>query len=335
MTGVARRAARESPGALFLSSNPFTMKLAHVLALAASLFLLTSTLAATEGGADSARSAVVWLEVACDPLSIGQELAAELSAKEHRTPYESELYARLSNGSMGTGFMVNDRGDVVTNAHVVLSGVRDQRLHFTYAEWDSMERLLIVARDVWVTVGAGEEERSYLAHPVAVEEGLDLAVLRLSRPPDDEAAMPYLSVGSSDGLSAGDDVRALGFGDGVYQDKPGSVLSLIRGSTVHGPVQLERRVDSETGSETIVVRGTSPGFVGRFQHSASLGHGSSGGPVIDSAGRVVGVSYALLTSNPPMAKDDPRLAGLNLAIGSEVLKQFLRRYSIPFTESAL
>jgi S1-C subfamily serine protease len=83
----------------------------------------------------------------------------------------------------------------------------------------------------------------------------------------------------------------------------------------------------------LLIRGTSPGFVGRLQHSASVGHGSSGGPVIDEAGQVIGVSYGLMTSNPPMDEDDPRVRGLNLAIASRVLKQFLRRYSIQFAES--
>jgi S1-C subfamily serine protease len=162
------------------------MKLVYARALVVLLSLLTPAAITAVEGADNAPSAVVRLEVACDPASIGPGLLAELSAKEHWTPYEAELHARLGNGSMGTGFMVNERGDVVTNAHVVLSGVRDARLHFTYAEWRSMARLLTVARDIWVTVGEGQEERSYLARPVAVAEDLDLAVLRLSRPPGED-----------------------------------------------------------------------------------------------------------------------------------------------------
>ncbi|MBN1459638.1 MAG: trypsin-like peptidase domain-containing protein [Armatimonadetes bacterium] len=308
------------------------MKLARVVVFIGLFLLVPVVVAAAGESAATARSAVVRLDVACDPLSIGPGLLGEISAKEYWTPYETELYSRLDNGSMGTGFMVNERGDLITNAHVVLSGVRDGRLHFTYAEWDSLARLLTVARDIWVTVGEGEEERSYLTHPVAVAEDLDLAVLRLSRPPGDASPMPYLRVASSDELSIGDTVRAVGFAQEGYQDSSGSVLSLIRGTTVHGPVQFEYRVDPETGRETVVVRGTRPGFVGRFQHSASVSHGSSGGPVIDAAGCVVGVSYALLTSNPPLDNDDARLSGLNLAISSEVLKQFLRRYSIPFVE---
>jgi S1-C subfamily serine protease len=314
-------------------SNLMAMKLLHARALIYVLSLLSALGIAERAEATRARAAVVRVEAAVDPVSAGPGLVAELSARERVTPYQEELARRLRIGSTGTGFIVNSRGDVVTNAHVVLSGVRFSGLHFTYAEWDSMARLLTGVRDIWVTMGEGEEERDYLATPIAVAEDLDLALLRLARPPGDDTPMPYLPMADSDQLSVGEEIRALGFAENGYQDSSGAILSLIRGTAVHGTMQLLRHVDPHTGEEILTVSGTSPGFIGRLQHSAPVGHGSSGGPIIDTHGRVVGVAYALLANRAPEPEEDLGLAGLNLAIASNVVKQLLRRYSVPFAET--
>ena len=298
------------------------------------VFLVALSLPALAGPTDL-RSAVVRVEAAIDPVSAGPDLAADLAARQPWTPYQAEIARRLRIGSSGTGFFVNSDGDVVTNAHVILSGVRYRGLYFTYADWDSMTRLLEVIRDIWVTVGEGEEERSYLALPIAIAEDLDLAVLRLSRPPDDKTLFPYLALGDSDGLALGQAVRALGFPENGFQETSGRILSLIQGVAVHEPMQLVRRTDPDTGEEIVIVAGTSPGPIGRLQHSAPVGHGSSGCPILDERNRVVGVGYALLSDRRPGATEEMGLAGLNLAIASNVLERFLTSNSVRFEKGAL
>ncbi len=280
------------------------------------------------------RSAIVRVEAAIDPASAGPDLAADLAARQPWTPYQAEIARRLRIGSSGTGFFVNADGDVVTNAHVLLSGVRYRGLHFTHADWDSMTRLLQVIRDIWVTVGEGEEERSYLAVPIAIAEDLDLAVLRLSRPPGDKTLFPYLALANSDALATGQAVRALGFPEDAFQETSGGILSLIQGVAVHEQMQLVRRTDPDTGEEIVIVAGTSPGPIGRLQHNAPVGHGSSGGPILDDRNRVVGVGYALLSDRRPDANEEIGLAGLNLAIASNVLQRFLMGNSVRFEKGA-
>ncbi len=292
-------------------------------------------------------AAVVRVEVAIDPVSAGPGIAAELVSRQPWTPYEAEVARRLRIGSAGTGFFVNADGYLVTNAHVVLSGVRYRGLHLTQAEWDSMARLLDCIRDVWVTTGEGEEERSYLAVAVAVDEDLDLAVLRVVRPPGDGTLFPFLPIADSDNVKVGDPVRALGYAGesaipdsstSALQDTSGQVLSLITGHQVHEPMNIVRRSDPATGREIVTVSGTAPGPVLRLHHNAPVGHGSSGGPILDSEEGVIGVAYALIAERPSNGADsslaeDPALAGLNLAITSNVLRSLLASQSVSFTQA--
>ena len=267
------------------------------------------------------------VEAAVDPFSLGPALVADLAARRPGAGYPKELARRLRVGSVGTGFFVNSQGDLVTNAHVVLSGIRFRGLHFSGAEWDSLTRTLETIRDIWVTVGEGEEARSYVATPVAVAEDLDLAVLRVSRPPEDKTEFAALPVAASDKVRVGSSMVVLGFPEDGYQESDGEVLSLVHGWEVHEDLRLVRSTDPLTGKETITVSGTSAGPVVRLQHSAATGHGSSGGPVLDEPGRVIGVAYALLSDQNGVARTD-----LNLAIASNVLRRFLKEHGVAYTE---
>lgn len=298
---------------------------------------LAAALAAPVGAAGAAestlRDAVVRVEVAVDPFSWGPELQEELQDRQPWSPFEAELARRLRVGSVGTGFFVNAQGDVVTNAHVLLSGVRYRGLGFTQAEWESLARLLTAIRAVWVTVGEGERERCYLAAPVALAEDLDLAVVRVAPPPGERTRFVHLALADSDRLRVGQPITALGcLSDGLHASG-GEVLSLIHGARVHEEMRLVRQTSPETGQAVVTVSGTSAGPLVRIQHSAPTGHGSSGGPILDARGGVIGVAYALLLDkNKP--SDPNSVNDLNLAIASNVLKAFLKAHAIPYQESA-
>jgi S1-C subfamily serine protease len=313
--------------------------------------------ASQASGVAATREAVVRVEAAIDPMSSGPAFAADLAARQVWTPYQAEIARRLRIGSAGTGFFVNSQGYLVTNAHVILSGVRYRGLHFTREQWDSLALLLGLIRDIWVTVGEGEGERSYVAEPVAISEELDLAVLRVIRPPGDpstssgsprpirapegagprgdQAEFDHLALADSDAVKVGDRVRALGFAEDGFQDTSGEVLSLITGHEVHERMNIVRSVDPVTGRELITVSGTSPGPVMRLHHDAPVGHGSSGGPIVDANGRVIGVAYALIAERGPDLEDESAGPGLNLAIASNALKRFLASQSVGFDEAPL
>jgi S1-C subfamily serine protease len=311
-----------------------TIRVSHPRVLVTVALCAVCSLASHASGVAATRDAIVRVEAAIDPMSSGPAFAADLAARQVWTPYQAEIARRLRIGSAGTGFFVNSQGYLVTNAHVILSGVRYRGLHFTREQWDSLALLLGLIRDTWVTVGEGEGERSYVAEPVAISEDLDLAVLRAIRPPGDQGEFAYLALADSDAVKVGDSIRALGFAEDGFQDTSGEVLSLITGREVHERMNIVRSVDPVTGRELITVSGTSPGPVMRLHHDAAVGHGSSGGPIVDASGRVIGVAYALIAERGPDLEDESGVPGLNLAIASNALKRFLANQSVGFDEAA-
>jgi len=311
-------------------SNQATMRAKWLLS---SLLLLTafSDSPALQAASPALRQAVVRVELDANAFSFGPALGAELAARQPLSAYEGEVSRRLRMGSTGTGFFINANGDLITNAHVFLSGVRYRSLPFTYSQWDSLARLLQSVCDAWVTVGEGDQARSYVAVPVAVAEDLDLVVLRVVRPPDDRAMFSYLPIAASGALRVKQVVTALGFPENGFQASAGAIVSLIRGAHVHEEMRLMRRSSPVAGEPPVIVSGTSQGPVVRLQHSAPTGHGSSGGPLLDAKDRVIGVCYAMLADRNQPGGDE---ADLNLAIASDVLKKFLRDSAVPFTEAA-
>lgn len=107
----------------------------------------------------------------------------------------------------------------------------------------------------------------FLAKVVGEDPLTDLAVLRLDAPPD--AGLPTLAFGDSDNLQQGDWVLTLGH--------PFSFSHTVTAGLV-SHVARHLTVDSAKVTN------------GFLQFSAAVNPGSSGGPVLDPEGRVVGVT---------------------------------------------
>jgi S1-C subfamily serine protease len=281
-------------------------------------------------GPPALRQAVAYIEMDIDPFSFGPALSAELRARQSLNPYEGEIARRLPLPNTGTGFFVNANGDLVTNAHVFLSGAHYRTLSFTRQQWDSLAQLLVTVRGAWVTVGEGDQARVYAAKPAALDESLDLAVLRISRPPGDTTAFGYLAISSPRAPQVGQAVTALGFPDNEFQASAGAIMSLIYAAQMQEEMKLVRRSSPAPGQPAVTVSGNSQGPLVRLQHSAPTGHGSSGGPLLDAKNRVIGVCYASLVDR---SQPDGGETDLNLAIASNVLSRFLKEHAIPFTEA--
>jgi len=112
------------------------------------------------------------------------------------------------------------------------------------------------------------DRRSYSARLVGTDLGADIAVLQLASVPAGLNALPF---GDSDSLEVGDFVLAIGNPFGIGQTVTSGIVSAI-------------------GREGI----GEGGLHGLIQTDASINPGNSGGPLVDLAGRVVGINTALL-----------------------------------------
>ncbi len=107
---------------------------------------------------------------------------------------------------------------------------------------------------------------SYPAEIVGTDASTDLAVLTVDAP---EAKLHPLTLGSSSSLAVGDGVVAVGSPFGLE----GTVTSGIVSA-------LHRQIEAPNGFS----------IDDAIQTDAAINHGNSGGPLLDSLGRVVGVN---------------------------------------------
>lgn len=138
--------------------------------------------------------------------------------------------------------------------------------------------------------------RSYPARLAGAEPTLDLAVLRVDAP--EGRARPVFAVaalGDSDGIRPGDPVLALGVPLGMGPTITRGILS-----------GKDRRVDVATFG----IAGFDVGFL---QTDAAINAGSSGGPLVDLDGGVIGVTSATL----------PSARGISFAIPINAVKKAL------------
>ncbi len=153
--------------------------------------------------------------------------------------------------------------------------------------WDDQGRIITNyhviedAHSIQVSFGPGEVAS---AKVVGADPANDLAVLQVDNPPDDVLPLP---LGNSDDLNVGQIVIAIGNPFGRFQRTMTSgIISALDRTIRVGEGQVLRRV---------------------IQTDADINRGNSGGPLLDSAGRVIGVISAIYS--PTGAN-----AGVGLAI---------------------
>jgi serine protease Do len=159
----------------------------------------------------------------------------------------SVVRERSSDGQdgrfLGSGFVVDATGFVVTNNHVVEK-----------------------AREIYVSFVDGRRRAATL---VGVDRKSDLALLRVSVGPATKA----LPLGDSDETRPGDWVMAIGNPFGLGGSVSAGIVSA-----------RNRQLDSETYDDFI-------------QTDVAINRGSSGGPLLNLKGEVVGVNSALISPN--------------------------------------
>lgn len=145
----------------------------------------------------------------------------------------------------GSGFFINDQGDLITNAHVINQ-----------------------ARSVWIQIPS-LGRRIIDVEVIGMTPDRDIALLRV-KPAGLElirsvlGGVPFMSFGDSDSIRRSDEVLALGYPLGQQSLK--STTGVISGHEQH-----------------------------MIQISAAINPGSSGGPLLNEAGEVIGINAAGIT----------------------------------------
>ncbi len=139
----------------------------------------------------------------------------------------------------------------------------------------------------------------YITAVIYDDESRDVTVLRAP-----VNSTSYLEIGDSGLLAPGSKVFALGAPEGFAFSASEGIVSAVRGVD---DIEGETGVELDLGEDVTVV-----------QTDAAITHGNSGGPLIDNAGRVVGLnSFGVSVAEGGKYTD---VEGLNFAISSGDLK---------------
>jgi serine protease Do len=154
---------------------------------------------------------------------------------------------------VGTGFIVRQDGVIVTNCHVVEGASR-----------------------ISVFTSASDPVR-YDARVIGGDCLHDVAILKV-----DATGLPTVPLGESGSLQLGQQVVALGY-----------ALALEGGPTVTTGIvsALDRTIQAQDANCTVCQNGVRT-YSDVIQTDAAINHGNSGGPLVDMAGRVVGINSA-------------------------------------------
>lgn len=153
------------------------------------------------------------------------------------------FFQPVATQSLGSGFLVNDAGFILTNFHVISGSSRLQ-------------------------VTLSDQSQSY-ATALDTDRSDDLALIKITP----KKKLPFLRLGDSDRLEVGQKVLAIGNPFGLEGTLTVGVVSSI-GREING--ENEQRLQ------------------GMIQTDAAINGGNSGGPLLDSAGSVIGIDTAIL-----------------------------------------
>lgn len=159
--------------------------------------------------------------------------------------------------ALGSGFIVDTKGYIITNNHVV----------------DKADK-------IFVKLSTDAENPSDPGRPakvVGVDKDTDIAVIKIDAP----QALPTVKIGNSEGAQVGDWVLAIG-----------SPFSLSKTVTAGIISAKNRTIDEPPGPGNVATNQ----FQRFIQTDAAINPGNSGGPLVDMSGQVVGMNTAIYTS---------------------------------------
>ncbi len=160
--------------------------------------------------------------------------------------------------ALGSGYIVDPRGYIITNNHVV-----DHADH------------------IYVKLSTDPDDPSDPGRPATVvgtDKDTDIAVIKI----DTKTPLPSIKLGNSDGVQVGDWVLAIGtpFGE--------------RNTVSAGIISAKNRSIDEGGDANGIATNEFQKFI---QTDAAINPGNSGGPLVNMAGQVIGMNTAIFTQS--------------------------------------
>ena len=158
-------------------------------------------------------------------------------------PFQVPIPFKSEGFSLGSGFLINREGYILTNAHVIFNSVN-------------------------IRVGLSEGKKEYLAKIIGIDRLTDIALIKI----DPDFTPTVLPFGNSDNLQMGEMVLAMGNPLG------------FRHTVTSGLISAKERLAPTTGDR----------YTNFLQTDSAINPGSSGGPLINLYGEVVGINTAII-----------------------------------------
>jgi len=166
--------------------------------------------------------------------------------------------ANTERRALGSGFIVDPRGYIITNNHVV----------------DKADKIFV---KLSTDPDGDNGDNGRPATVIGVDKDTDIAVIKI----DTKEPLPTVKLGNSDGAQVGDWVLAIG-----------SPFALSKTVTA-GIISAKNRTIDEPGPSGV----SQSQFQHFIQTDAAINPGNSGGPLVDMSGEVVGMNTAIYTQS--------------------------------------
>jgi len=174
--------------------------------------------------------------------------------------------------AQGSGVIIDDKGHVLTNNHVVSGAGQGATMTATL-----------------------NDGRTFKATVAGTDPSTDLAVITLTNPP---ANLKAISLGNSDGLKVGDPVMAIGNPLGLAGTVTTGIVSALNRPVTTAAEEQSPQQDqspfgqgvpgqSQQGSDATQV------VTNAIQTSAAINPGNSGGALVNASGQLVGINSAI------------------------------------------
>ena len=189
-----------------------------------------------------------------------------------------------AQGSAGTGSIISKDGQIITNAHVVTKNGKKFKKIFIYMKPDKLRGSMKY-----------DLKHRYKAVVVDIDPKLDLALLRMIKPPADLKIIDFVD---PEEVEIGEPVVAIGHPEtgGLWTLTTGSVSSVV--------------------ADFQGVKGKDV-----FQTEASVNRGNSGGPLLNAFGQMVGINTCISRK----AADGLAITDINFSLKSSVAVEWLKR----------